>query len=181
MRTLKIFGWLSHFLWVYMLIICIIYGITFLPEITKDNQPLMLVTFLGDKIPIENNGIYAKAFIIICYIIYFIYFYAISLFNLCVLKFKKSNFFDSKNIKRFQKIGLIFIVNYIIVFLLGKMFDINVTAENNSVFQYNNISKPILKELQSPLGGLLIGVFFLVLSQVFKEAKKQKEENELTI
>ena len=34
-----------------------------------------------------------------------------------------------------------------------------------------------LKELEAPLGGLIIGFFFLVLSQVFKEAKKQKEEN----
>lgn len=177
MKTLKTFGWLSRFLWIYMLVVCIIYGITFLPEITKENQPLMLVTFLGNKIPIENNGIYAKIFIIICYIIYLIYFYAVTLFNLCVLKFEKSNFFDSKSIKRFQKIGFIFIANYLIVFLLGKMYDINVASENNSIFLYNNISRPILKELQAPLGGLFIGVFFLVLSQVFIEAKKQKEEN----
>lgn len=64
MKTLKLFRWLSHFLWIYMVIICIIYGFSFFPEINKENHPSMLVTFLGEKIPIENNGIYIKVFII---------------------------------------------------------------------------------------------------------------------
>lgn len=62
------------------------------------------------------------------------------------------------------------------MFLLGKIFNIELAIDNNN-FLYNNLSKPVLKELQSPLGGLLIGLLFLTLSQVFQIAKNQKEEN----
>lgn len=177
MRTLKIFRWLSHFLLIYMIGTCVMYGITFLPEIVKENQPLMLVKFLGDKIPIEKNGIYIKIFIITCYVIYLVYVYAIILFNLCVLKFEKKIFFHVKNINMLKKIGYIFIINYIIVFLIGKIFSIELATTNTNLFLYNNFSKPVLKELESPLGGLLLGLLFLTLSKVFEIAKNQKEEN----
>ncbi len=174
MRTLKIFGWLSHFLWVTMLILCIFFGKVVYSEFVSEDQNIWLVKFLGSKISPEENIIYVKVFIIICYIIYLLYFYAVTLFNLCVRKFEKRIFFDLKIIKRFRKIGLIFITNFIIVFILGKLFEIHSEA---SVDGSTKFSKVILKELAAPLGGLIIGFFFLVLSQVFKEAKKQKEEN----
>ena len=44
-----------------------------------------------------------------------------------------------------------------------------------------NFSQSILTKLNAPMGSLIIGFFFLVLSQVFKEALKQKQENELTV
>ncbi len=174
MRTLKIFGWLSHFLWASMLLLCIFFGMLVYSEFVNEDQTTWFISFFGREIPIENNKGYVKVFMIICYIIYLFYFYAVTLFNLCVRKFENRIFFDLKIINRFRKIGLIFITNYIIVFLLGKLFVIH---SEKSFHESTNFSKVILNELEAPLGGLIIGFFFLVLSQVFKEAKKQKEEN----
>src|SRR5690554_1381086 len=128
-------------------------------------------------LPICNKS-YFQIFISICFIVYLLYFYTITLFNLCVRKFEKRIFFDEKIIKHFKNIGFIFITNFIIVFLLDRMFVIH----SEKVIQAStNFSSTILTKLEAPLGSLILGFFFLVLSQVFKEAKKQKEENELTI
>lgn len=178
MKTLKIFGWLSHFLWVSMLLLCIFFGILVYSEFVNEEQSTWFINFFRREVSIEDNKIYVKVFMFICYIIYLLYFYAVTLFNLCVRKFENRIFFDLKIIKRFRKIGIIFIVNYLAVFILGKLFVIH---SEKTIQESTNFSKTILKELEAPLGGLIIGFFFLVLSQVFKEAKKQKEENELTI
>ena len=63
-------------------------------------------------------------------------------------------------------------------YALGKIFTI---YSDNTVAKLTNFSELVITKIQTPLSGLMIGFFFLVLSKIFKEAKKQKEENELTI
>ncbi|SEI02353.1 Protein of unknown function [Paenimyroides aquimaris] len=179
MRTLKIFGWLSHFLWATMLLLCIFFGVLVYSEFNNNQEyQNWLIEFMGREVATENNKSYFQIFISVCFIVYLLYFYAITLFNLCVRKFEKRIFFDEKIIKRFKKVGFIFITNFIIVFLLDRMFVIH---SEKTIQASTNFSNSILTKLEAPLGSLIIGFFFLVLSQVFKEAKKQKEENELTI
>jgi len=179
MKTLKIFGWLSHFLWVSMLLFGVFFGILVYSEFNNSQEHQnWLVEFMGREVATESNKSYFQIFISICCIVYLLYFYAITLFNLCVRKFEKRIFFDEKIIKHFKNIGFIFITNFIIVFLLDRMFVIH----SEKVIQAStNFSNTLLTKLEAPLGSLIIGFFFLVLSKVFKEAKKQKEENELTI
>ena len=178
MKTLKIFGWLSHFLWASILLLSIFFGLLVYSEFNSVDHQDWFIEFMGREISIEDNKVYFRIFIIICFVVYIMYFYAITLFNLCVRQFEKRIFFDDKIIKRFKKIGSIFITNFIIIFILGKIFIIH---SEKIIKESTNFSVQILTKLEAPLGSLILGFFFLVLSQVFKEAKKQKEENELTI
>src|SRR5690554_4773161 len=178
MKTLKIFGWLSHFLWVGMLLFGVFFGVLVYADFSNTDYQTWFIQFMGKEVPVNENTVYFRAFSLIAYVTYLLYFYAITLFNLCVRKFEKRIFFDEKIIKHFKNIGFIFITNFIIVFLLDRMFVIH----SEKVIQAStNFSNTLLTKLEAPLGSLIIGFFFLVLSKVFKEAKKQKEENELTI
>ena len=178
MKTLKIFGWLSHFLWASMLLLTIFFGILVYSEFTTSYNETWFIEFMGKEIQTDSQKPYLLIFMLLCLVIYVMYFYAIILFNLCVRKFEKRIFFDESVIKRFKKIGIIFISNYIVVLILGKIFTIH--SEKN-ITNSTDFSTSVLEKLDSPLGSLMIGFFFLVLSQVFKEALKQKQENELTI
>ena len=178
MRTLKIFGWLSHFLWASMLLLTIFFGILVYSEFTTTYSESWFIEFMGKEIHTDSQKTYLLTFMVLCFGIYVLYFYAITLFNLCVRKFEKRIFFDLSIIKRFKIIGIIFITNYIVILILGKIFSIHSAKEITSSTDF---STSVLEKLDSPLGSLIIGFFFLVLSQVFKEALKQKQENELTI
>jgi len=178
MRTLKLFGWLSHFLWASMVILSIFFGILLYSEFNVTNHDNWLIEFMGNKISAEDNKTYIRSFMLICFLIYLGFFYAITLFNLCVRKFEKKVFFDRFIINKFRTIGIIFITNYIIITILDFMFKIH---SEQIITSSTNFSQSILTKLNAPMGSLIIGFFFLVLSQVFKEALKQKQENELTI
>nr|WP_297308505.1 DUF2975 domain-containing protein [uncultured Flavobacterium sp.] len=178
MKILKIFGWLSHFLWASMLLLTIFFGVLVYSEFTSSHSETWFIELMGKEIQTESRKSYILTFMLLCFAVYVMYFYAITLFNLCIRKFEKRIFFDESIIKRFKKIGIIFISNYIAVLILGKIFTIH--SEKN-ITSSTDFSTNVLEKLDSPLGSLMIGFFFLVLSQVFKEALKQKRENELTI
>ena len=178
MRTLKLFGWLSHFLWASMLLLSIFFGILLYSEFSVTNHDNWIIEFLGYKISSKDNKTYIRVFMIICFLIYLSFLYAITLFNLCVRKFEKRIFFDAFIINQFRTIGAVFIINYILITLLDFMFKIH---SEQIITASTNFSQSLLTKLNAPMGSLIIGFFFLVLSQVFKEALKQKQENELTI
>lgn len=178
MNTLKIFGWLSHFLTVTIFLLGIIFFFATKSSFNYDDYSEW--TLLINDIPQTNHKeIYIKAFFILISILYILYFISVFTFNLSVRDFEKKIFISLKHAKRFKVIGFIFIINYIVTKLLNHFILIQTPdypAKTNYVF-----SDKIFTEFQTPLGGLIIGFFFLVLSQVFKEAIKQKQENELTI
>jgi len=178
MNTLKLFGWLSHFLWASMIILTLFFGILLYSEFRINNHENWLITFMGREIGTDENSLYLRSFMISCFLIYFGYVYAITLFNLCVRKFEKRIFFHPIIIKQFKTIGIIFIANYILITILDFVFKIH---SEQIATASTNFSQSILTKLSAPMGSLIIGFFFLVLSQVFKEALKQKQENELTI
>jgi len=93
MRTLKIFGWLSHFLWASMLLFTIFFAILVYSEFSSTYSESWFIEFMGKEIQMESKKTYILTFMILCFGIYTLYFYAIALFNLCVRKFKKTNLF----------------------------------------------------------------------------------------
>ena len=97
MKTLKIFGWLSHFLWASMLILALFFGILLYSEFNVTNHDNWLIEFMGNKISKEDNKNYIRSFMIICFIIFLSFLYAITLFNLCVRKFEKRIFFRKRS------------------------------------------------------------------------------------
>ena len=174
MRTLKIFGWLSHFLLVTIFLLGILFFLATKSSFRYDNYSEWTLLINGTE-DVYNKSIIIKGFLILSWILYILYFIAIFLFNLSVRNFEKRDFYNNKHSKRFKRIGIIFIFNYLLTFALSKYLIIK--RPEDSIEIILPISEAIFNQLQSPLGGLIIGFFFLVLSQVFKEAKKQKEEN----
>ena len=178
MRTLKLFGWLCHFLTVTLFLFGIIFFLATKSTLQFDDFSQWTIT-INNIEQYENKELLIKSFFIGIWLMYIIYFVAIFTFNLSVRDFEKKKFIHSNHIKRFQWIGILFIFNYFVSALI-KQF-ITIRKPDDPIEVAFIFSEKISTEFQTPLGGLLIGLFFLVLSQVFKEALKQKQENELTI
>lgn len=178
MRTLKLFGWLCHFLTVTLFLFGIVFFLVTKSSFRYNDYSEWTLLISGQEYTDEKD-IIIKSFFIGIWVMYIIYFVAIFIFNLSVRDFEKKKFIHSNHIKRFQWIGILFIFNYLVSELI-KQF-IVVRKPDDPVEVAFIFSEKITTEFQTPLGGLLIGLFFLVLSQVFKEALKQKQENELTI
>lgn len=178
MRTLKIFGWLSHFLTVAIFLFGIIFFLATKSSFRYDDFSGWTLLINGSE-HIYNKDLIIKGFFLLVWFLYLLYFVAVFLFNLSVRNFEKRDFYNHKHSKRFNWIGGIFIFNYIVALILSNY--IIIQRPDDIIDKTLPISESAFKEFQTPLGGLLIGFFFLVLSQVFKEAKKQKQENELTI
>ncbi len=130
-------------------------------------------TTFSDK---DKTSLYLFLFSIITF--YSAYTYSIFLFKQNITSFIKLELFTNKVIKNFKLMGIIYISGYIISSFIIPFFkqDIKIEIGQNEDF------------LNFPLNGLIIGLFFLVLSKVFQIAKIQKEqniklkqENELTI
>lgn len=178
MKPLKIFGWLSHFLLVTVFLLGIVFAIMIYSEFGTIHQQNWLITFLGREVNASEDKYYLILFLSICYTLYILYVYTIWLFNLCVRSFEKRVFFNVKIIRRFRTIGYIFVFIYLTTWVLSKVFSIHSSRIPTASTDF---SRQLVSELQQPLGGLIIGFLFIVLAEVFNEAKKQKDENALTI
>jgi len=100
-------------------------------------------------------------------IIYSSYIYSIFLFKQNISSFVKFQIFTNRVIKNFKIMGIIYIVGNIISSILIPSIKQHIKID----LGYEN------DILNSPLNSLVIGLFFLVLSNVFQIAQKQKEEN----
>lgn len=145
----------------------------------------MLFIFIGfvifdnslDGFPIKMNGIEIKSFdrlskaiLITLMSSYLILMYCVFLFKKVLRYFSKINLFDNVVIYNLNNIGIWLVVA---AFLQGV-----------PTFIYKILYKQKL-ELEIGFSSFLImlcfGLFFMVLSEVFKVAKFAKQENDLTI
>lgn len=115
---------------------------------------------------IKNND-YLYLILFFTFIFYSSYTYSIFLFKQNITSFLNFNFFTDRAIKNFKTMGIIYILGNIITSLIIPSFEQHIKVDLG--FD-NNL-------LNFPLNGLIIGLFFLVLSKVFQIAKNQKEEN----
>lgn len=115
----------------------------------------------------DNNKVTMYLLLFSIFIFYSSYVYSIYLFKQNISSFIKLKLFTTQVIKNFRVIGVIYIVSYILSSLIVPLFkqDIKIEIAQDTDF------------LNFPLNGLIIGLFFLVLSKVFQIAKIQKEEN----
>ncbi|HLV51297.1 MAG TPA: DUF2975 domain-containing protein, partial [Flavobacterium sp.] len=70
-----------------------------------------------------------------------------------------------------KRIGYIFSVGYLLIYFLKPIVSID------DFLFFKKSTNGYETFISNPLNGLVIGLFFLVLSKVFQIAKKQKEEN----
>lgn len=101
------------------------------------------------------------------FIFYSTYTYSIFLFKQNVTSFLNFNFFTDRVIINFKTMGIIYILGNIINSLIIPFLKQHIKIDFG--FDHNL--------LNFPLNGLIIGLFFLVMSKVFQIAKNQKEEN----
>lgn len=140
--------------------------------------PFILMTaIMPEKIPFKLNGdeladINGVELIITLLIIYFSYaltVYALYLFKKVLESFKKKRFFDDVVILSFNQMGKALLLSWIIGILPSLYYNLIDGSIRISIGFNDSLF----------IAGL--GFFFIVLSDVFLMAKKQKEENDLTI
>lgn len=131
-------------------------------------------------IPIKINGVvsssfnsvYSKIGLIVSVLSYFLFVYAIYLLKKTVTLFIKGKIFDNQVISNLSSIGKIFIIVTLIINTVEFIF--KVTTTQKATLMINS-------GFDSFLFVISIGLFFIIISEVFKIAKNMKDENELTI
>ena len=113
--------------------------------------------------------------LIVALLIYLLVFianaYGILLLYRIVEKFKKFQLFQTDIISYLKQMGYIFSLGYLLTYFLKPFIDI----EDFAFFKTSTHGYETF--IVNPINGLIIGLFFLVLSKVFQIAKLQKEEN----
>jgi hypothetical protein len=129
------------------------------------------------KIPVTINGIeltfidgYTKIAIVLLFIGLLFFIYSIHLLRKIIVYFLKNDLFNSEVIICFNKTGKFLLASSLLkVVSLGLFFAANQIQINQNL------------KLDTHFPLICLALFFMVLSEVFKIAKKAKEENELTI
>lgn len=141
--------------------------------------PIFLFSDKLTEVPAKINGeiittmdFTAKLILLGFVIAYGFFIYGIFLFRKVLNYFLKREIFHDNVIKLFDKIGKMFFTASIISFVVGFVF---------RSYNENKVHFGIEAGADSFLLSASIGLFFMVLSEVFAIGKNIKEENELTI
>lgn len=113
--------------------------------------------------------IYTKIFFIIYAIVCLLYIYAIFLFKKIIQKFIKVTIFNNEVIYLLNKLGKILILAALVLIVTTFMYELT----------YNKIE--INLGISNNIITLCLGLFFMVLSEIFKLSKEIEQENKLTI
>lgn len=139
---------------------------------------IIMVSIMPERVPFgfkwsdeiaDKTGAELITLIALKYIGFILYVYAVFLFRKTLALFQKKIIFDDNVIIYFDRIGKAIAFGYLIQ--LGGKFVLDMILSN-----IINISPD-----PEPFFIIGLGLFFMVLSDVFLMAKKHKEENDLTI
>lgn len=168
MRKLTILKTIINFLWITSLMtlpfVILIFGFIIF-DTSLDGK--INLGFFGLKV--DEFNLYTRISMILPLLTYLISVYCLYLFRKTITQIHRLSLFDNSNIKNFNTIGKLLIVMALIEGL-GKFF----FRLSQSEFKLDFSFSPFLITL-------ILGLFFMVLSEIFKIAKNAKEENELTI
>lgn len=118
----------------------------------------------------EKNKLSFYFILVAAFSYYTLYLYSIFLFKKNIESFTRFKLFTNQVIKNFRVIGVIYLIGYlgsILAEFIFPLIDGHFKIEMGVGQHFFNF----------PLNGLIIGLFFIILSQVFQIAKNQKEEN----
>ncbi len=141
--------------------------------------PFVLSGSIGE-FPVKINGqeivptdIFSKITVVFNLLAGLLFVYSIYLLRKVVIRFQQRDIFHVEVIRYFN--------------LIGKLIIISSLVSNVSLFVFNAIKRNHLGmnldfgSYNSFILSICLGLFFMVISEVFKIAKNMKEENELTI
>jgi Protein of unknown function (DUF2975) len=170
MRKLQILKALLNLFWFFSML-AIVLMLVFIPFMFFKDAILK-------DIPIKINGekLLIVDFTTKIILVFEIFAFAIFAFGIYKLRkllnlFQKKIIFEFENIQLLNQIGICFLATSVFSGIPMIAYQI----------KYKNINFEIGGSFNSFLFSASLGLFFMVLSEVFKLAKKSKEENELTI
>jgi hypothetical protein len=167
MRKINILKAIVDLLWIFsMPVILVIFGFSiaiFFIDLGALNIKINSVNF-------NNDTLFSKTLLFISALNYLLIIAALYFFRKVLNYFIRVKIFENTVIKSFQKIGNLLSVSGIISLItsmIGKLY-----FEQKVSLEFG---------LNQHLVIICLGLFFLVLSEIFKIAKNQKQENDLTI
>ena len=167
MKKINILKTIVDLLWIFsMPVVLIIIGVsftTFFVDLSDLNIEL-------DTININQNDLFSKILFVISSLNYLLLIVALYFFRKVLTNFVRVRVFEEVVISSFKKIGnLLTFSGFIslIISIIGKIY-----FEQKVSLEFG---------LNEHLVLICLGLFFLVLSEIFKIAKNAKQENDLTI
>ena len=167
MRKLNILKTVLDFFYVFTLIGIVI----FVPFYLFSSEMSIPIKIKGQEF--TSTGIFSKIIVLINVVSGLLFFYSIYLLRKVVGMFQNREIFNDEIVRLFN--------------LIGKLIVISSILSSGSIFIYNMIERNHLGlsldfgSYDSFLISLSIGLFFMVISEIFKIATAMKAENELTI
>ena len=167
MKKINILKTIVDLLWIFsMPVVLIIIGVsftTFFVDLSDLNIEL-------DTININQNDLFSKILFVVSSLNYLLLIVALYFFRKVLTNFVSIRVFEEAVISSFKKIGnLLTFSGFIslIISIIGKIY-----FEQKVSLEFG---------LNQHLVLICLGLFFLVLSEIFKIAKNAKQENDLTI
>lgn len=167
MRKINILKAIVDLLWIFsMPIVLLIFGFS----ITIFFVDLSELNIKINSMVLNTNDLTSKILLVIAALNYLLIIAALYFFRKVLHYFIRVKIFEELVITSFKKIGNLLVISGIISLI---------TSMLSKVYFEQNISLEI--GLNQHLVIICFGLFFLVLSEIFKIAKHQKQENDLTI
>jgi hypothetical protein len=168
MRKLTILKTLVDVLWIFSMISIPI--IVFLFGFIFYSNDLGVFNIQINGLKINETTLLTKVILAVNLVTYLILIYCLYLFKKALRYFQRLKMFDNLVINNFKIIGVLLIISSILI------------GGSSLVYNLKYQQKLSLDIGFSPFMFLVsLGLFFMVLSQIFKISKTMKEENELTI
>tara|TARA_B100000795_G_C22752178_1_gene419915 strand:- start:350 stop:856 length:507 start_codon:yes stop_codon:yes gene_type:complete len=168
MKKLNILKAIIDFIWIVtapigipLILICI--PALFFYDLSDLNIKIQGINFV-------TEDLYSKILIAIALSNYLLLMYSLYLFRKSLRYFLSAKIFDVYIIHSFKKIGNAIVLSGIISLIISFVGQIHFKQEISLEFGLNTY-----------LVLICLGLFFMVLSEIFKIAKTAKQENDLTI
>ncbi|MFT5256665.1 MAG: hypothetical protein ACI9KF_000286 [Arenicella sp.] len=167
MKKINILKWIIDLLWIFsMPVVLIIIGISFATFFVDLNDLSIAINALD----FNANSTFSKILFVISSLNYLLLIVALYFFRKVLTNFLRVRVFEEVVISSFNKIGNILTFSgfiSLIISIIGKIY-----FEQKVSLEFG---------LNQHLVIICLGLFFLVLSEIFKIAKNAKQENDLTI
>lgn len=170
MRKLNILKTVLDIFWVFS-IIGVIGTIIFIPFYLFDSDMNIPLKINGQLI--DSQTLFSKIIVIITIFSALLFIYCVYLLRKVITMFQKMEIFSDEVVRLLNLIGKLIILSSII--------------SSVSLYIYNSVENKHANlgldfgASNSLIVSIILGLFFMVISEIFKIAKNMKEESELTI
>lgn len=134
---------------------------------------ILILAIAPNQVPFTFSGRWSPVLMLsFLYVVYGIITYGVYRFKTTLELFQKNVFFDDRVIKSLNHTGLSFITASLLSIVVPFIYTMLVIGELEVTAGFSS---------GSPLFTLGLGLFFIMLAEVFGNAKRLKEENDLTV